>query len=106
MRDRRDLIALCISRGGFKEGARVAEFISEWEIAVRKHAGPIGIEEFSRWWKDSRPTAYRRLITFRELFPELGPQATPQDLMRPLLARIAAGEENWQQLDSVDLALP
>lgn len=59
---------------------------------MRSHGGPIGIEEFSRWWKESRMTAYRRQEEFRAMFPELGAHATPEALMGPLLDRLAAGE--------------
>jgi hypothetical protein len=92
MNDRAAMMGLCVDRAGFRRGARLAEFITEWEMCVRAHAGPIGIEEFAHWWKDSPRTAYRRLKDFRAVFPELGAHGTPQDLMRPLLARLAAGE--------------
>jgi hypothetical protein len=106
MRDRRDLIQLCVERGGYRKGAPVAEFVMEWEIAVRKHAGSITIEEFGRWWKDSTRTAYRRLDAFRELFPELGPIATPEALMRPLLDRLALeADPAYELLDAIPLEL-
>ena len=106
MRDRKDLLQVCIQRGGYRKGAQVAEFILEWEIAVRKHVGPINISEFARWWKDSERTAYRRLEDYRALFPELGPHATPQDLMRPLLDRLALDAEPARDsLDDVPLDL-
>lgn len=92
MRDRASLLALCIDRGGYLRGARVAEFIAEWEVAVRKHGRDIGVEEFARWWKDSYRTAYRRLADFRAMFPELGPAGTPSALMRPLLDRLEYDE--------------
>jgi hypothetical protein len=106
MRDRRDLLQVCIQRGGYRRGARVAEFVLEWEVAVRKHGGSIGIEDFSRWWKESNRTAYRRQSEFRELFPELGPDATPESLMRPLLDRLALDPDpDWQALDATPLDL-
>jgi hypothetical protein len=101
-----ELIGLCVDRGGYRRGARVAEFVMEWEVAVRKHAGPVTMDEFARWWKDSPRTAYRRLAEFRDLFPELGEHGTPQDLMRPLLDRLAAGEADWQALDAIPLEAP
>lgn len=106
MRDRLGLIGVCVDRGGYRRGARVAEFVMEWEVAVRKHAGPVGIEEFARWWRESRMTAYRRLAEFRELFPELGQEATPNDLMRPLLDAIASGVTDWQAWDAIPLEVP
>lgn len=92
MRDRAQLLALCIDRGGYRQGARVAQFITEWEVAIRKHGRDVGIDEFATWWRDSYRTGYRRLAEFREMFPELGEHATPSALMRPLLDRLAYDE--------------
>lgn len=93
MNDRIELLALCVDRRGFVRGALLAEFITEWELAVRSHGGPVGVEEFAHWWKDSPSTAYRRLRDFRKTFPELGEQGTPNDLLGPLLAALRAGSD-------------
>jgi len=86
-----EVLSLCVARGGYRSGRKVAQFIAEWELVVRSHGREISIAEFHDWWKDSQATAYRRLAEFRALFPELGPQGKPDDLMRPLLADLAAG---------------
>lgn len=105
MRDRAQLIAVCIERGGYLRGARMAEFITEWEVAVRKHGRAIGIEEFAHYWKASYRTAYRRLADFRELFGDVyGPDATPSVMMGPLLDRLAYDEPPYG-VDLVDVPL-
>jgi hypothetical protein len=90
MSNRGDVLGLCISRLGYRKGARVAAFMYEWEYAVRQVGHPLGIEEFADWWKESRATAYRRQGLFREAFPELGPTGTPNDLLGPTLERLSA----------------
>lgn len=100
MSTRSEVLALCIERAGYRRGAQVCQFVWEWELYVRSTQSPGEIEAFSTWWKDSRTTAYRRLVAFREAFPELGEQGTPNDLMGPLLAALEAGEN----LDSVEAA--
>jgi hypothetical protein len=82
----------CIRRQGFRRGAMVAEFITEWEVWLRSAGQDGGVEEFAQWWKDSPRTAYRRLANFRAAFPELGKQATPSALMGPLLERLRYDE--------------
>jgi hypothetical protein len=106
MRDRVEVLRLCIDRAGYRRGGLMAEFILEWEIAVRKHGGSIGIEEFARWWKDSRMTAHRRLRVFRDAFPELGPHATPEAFMAPLLAYLMVEDDpDWKVVDAIPLDL-
>jgi hypothetical protein len=86
------VLALCVDRGGYREGRRVAQFIFEWELVVRSIGSDITTEEFAAWWKVGAATSYRRLAQFRTMFEELGEHATPSDLMRPLLAQLAKGE--------------
>lgn len=86
-----EVLALCVNKGGYRRGRRVAQFIAEWELAVRDHGRGLSAEEFARWWRESPATAYRRLAEFRELFPELGDHGKPDDLMGPLLERLSAG---------------
>jgi hypothetical protein len=87
--ERARMIAECIDRGGYRRGGRIAEFITEWEVAVRKTGGPLTTDEVAAWWRQSRPTAYRRLGEFRQAWPELGAHGFPHDLMRPLLDELA-----------------
>lgn len=95
------MLALCVNRGGYRVGSRVAQFIFEWELCVRSVKHEVSVEEFGAWWKVDRATAYRRLAEFRELFPQLGERGKPSDLMGPLLERLARGE----QLEDVDTDL-
>jgi hypothetical protein len=51
-------------------------FIVAWSIASTAEGGPITLEQYATYWKDSRATAYRHQARFRECFPdELTPQA-------------------------------
>lgn len=86
-----EVLALCVNRGGYRRGRKVAQFIAEWELAVRSIGREISAEEFAAWWQDHRATAFRKLAEFRELFPELGEHGKPDDLMGPLLKRLAIG---------------
>jgi hypothetical protein len=88
-----EVLALCVDRLGYRRGARVAEFIGEWEVCVRQLGHAVSTDEFAAWWRESRATAYRRLAEFRESFPELGPHGKPDDLMRPLLEQLAESSE-------------
>jgi hypothetical protein len=94
-----EVLALCVNRGGYRQGRKVAQFIAEWELVVRDLGREISPEEFGPWWKDHRATTYRKLGEFRELFPELGHQGKPDDLMGPLLKRLAQGK-------SIDVDVP
>lgn len=86
MLDRLQVLALCVARTGYREGTALAQFIFEWEGYVRRHGAPITIED---WPTGRKRTGYRRLATFRATFPELGEDGTPQDLMGPLMGRLA-----------------
>lgn len=86
-----DVLALCINRGGYRRGRRVAQFIAEWELVVRSERGDITAETFAAWWREGNATAYRRLAEFRQLFPELGDRGRPSDLMEPLLHYMETG---------------
>jgi hypothetical protein len=87
MLDRIQVLALSVARSNYREGTALAQFIYEWERYVRQAGGPITIED---WPEPRKRTGYRRLATFRVVFPELGEDGTPQDLMRPLLDRLVA----------------
>lgn len=96
-----EVLALCVNRGGFRCGRRVGQFIAEWELAVRSNGAAIEVADFARYWSEHLATAYRRLAEFRQLFPELGEHGKPDQLMGPLLERLARGE----QIEGVDVAL-
>jgi hypothetical protein len=93
-RSRAGLYLLCIQRAGLRPGVRLIEFIEDWQSCVRQAGEPIGIERYTRLTrKYSHRTCYSRLLDFRAAFPELGPQAVPEALMGPLLARLIAEAE-------------
>lgn len=100
------MLALCINRGGYRKGRRVAQFIFEWELVVRANAGATTVDEFASWWRVGLATAYRRLAEFRELFPQLGPHGTPNDLMHPLLAVLLDAGATEDELDATALEVP
>jgi hypothetical protein len=100
MIDRVQLAALCAARAGLRRGGRLTEFIAEWELCVRAHGRAVNAEEYAAWSWHSRATAYNRLREFRAAFPQLGPQGIPSDLMRPLLERLAAGQEDLPEFDA------
>jgi hypothetical protein len=64
---------------------KVAQFIAEWELAVRAAGRTISAEDFARHWHDGAATVYRRLAEFRQLYPEA---PYPHDLMGPLVQQI------------------
>lgn len=85
------LWVVCVSRAGVREGAQLVELCEDWARCVTVHDGPVGVEAYARWTRHySYRTAYNRLATFRKAFPELGPQGSPEDLLGPLLERLAA----------------
>lgn len=85
------LYAVCIARAGTLNGARLVEFIDDWRDCIKAHDGPVSWQGYSRWSRRySGRTAYRRLALFRRTFPELGPEGSPEQLLGPLLDRLAA----------------
>jgi hypothetical protein len=89
---RKDVIAVCIERAGWREGRKMAQFIFEWEVATRSIGRQISPDEFAEWWRENRATTYRHLARFRAAFPELGDHGKPGDLMtvRPAAAKLPA----------------
>lgn len=84
------LWAVCVSRAGMLDGARLVEFIDDWRDCITAHDGPVSWQGYSRWTRRySERTAYRRLALFRRTFPQLGPEGSPEDLLGPLLERLA-----------------
>ncbi len=77
------LMAECIGRVGTLRGFRLASFVNDWVIEERVLGRPVGIEEFAERARSdrSRRTAHRRLVEFRQVFPEFGAKGTPHDLL-------------------------
>lgn len=84
------LYLVTINRAGFREGAKLIEFIEEWQRCVSASRGPVTVEGFIQWTRRySRRTTFERLASFRKTFPQLGPHGLPDGLMGPLLDRLA-----------------
>ncbi len=83
------LYALCISRAGYRDGIKLIEFVDEWRRCVERHDRSVTMNEFVAWTRRySQRRAYELLVLFRRHFPQLGPDGTPEGLMRPLLERL------------------
>jgi hypothetical protein len=80
---------VCAQRAGTRAGLLV-EFIDDWRDCVIAHDGPTSMQGYAKWTRRmSHRTAYNRLTLFRQAFPELGPTGTPEQLLGPLLERLA-----------------
>jgi hypothetical protein len=85
---------VCVSRAGYLDGARLVEFIDDWRDCVDANRAPVSWRHYSKWTRRySDRTAYARLALFRKTFPQLGPSGSPEDLLGPLLERLAAEVE-------------
>ncbi len=71
---------------GFPLAARMGEFISTWARLSRREGRALTASDYIRLSGEPDRTVWRWLREFRELFPELGPEATPQRLVRALPA--------------------
>lgn len=84
------LWTVCVNRAGVVDGARLVEFIDDWRDCVNANGGPVSWNHYSEWTRRySDRTAYRRLALFRRTFPQLGEHGSPEDLLGPLLDRLA-----------------
>lgn len=85
------LWVVCVQRVGVREGAQLVQFCDDWAACVTAHDGAIGFEAYAKWTRAySHRTAYNRLSLFRRAFPELGSDGSPEQLLGPLLERLAA----------------
>jgi hypothetical protein len=83
------LYLLCISRAGYRDGARLIEFIEEWRRCVEKHERAVTPDEFATWTRRyGRRSTFYLLKLFRETFPQLGEHGQPDGLMAPLIERL------------------
>lgn len=90
LQTRTALITVCVARAGFRGGGELVEFVDDWAACVTGHDGPVGVEAYAKWTRRySYRTAYNRLSLFRSTFPELGAQGTPEQLLGPLVERLA-----------------
>lgn len=61
--------------GSMLKAARVVAFIEAWGITTRELGHEPTIIEHAEWWGESRPTVYRHLAEFREVFNAPTPTA-------------------------------
>jgi hypothetical protein len=88
------LYLVCISRAGYRDGARLIEFIEEWRRCVENNERPVTPDEFAAWThRYGRRNTFYLLKLFRQTFPQLGEHGTPDGLMGPLLERLAVEVE-------------
>jgi hypothetical protein len=86
---------VCVATAGFREGAQLVEFIDDWRDCVTANGGPVSWNHYSQWTRRySGRTGYRRLALFRRTFPQLGDEGSPEQLLGPLLDRLAAEVES------------
>lgn len=91
-------------RMGFKQGARVLEFIMLWGLCQAElERPPVNVEEYVRWWEGeiSTSTGYRQLRLFRECFEAEGFDE-PTDLFHAL--GIVPGEFSVRTMREAKLA--
>ncbi len=97
----RTLLELVVARQGLRKGASTMGFIVAWSVASKAEGGPITLEQYAAYWKDSRPTAFRHQARFRECFPD---ELTPQAII-DRLAAAGARPQTEIELGYVPLAL-
>jgi hypothetical protein len=85
------------------------KFAQEWAIAVAAVGHPLGsltsqtnsegvnaaVQEFDRYWMSSERTTWRRLNTFREVFPEYESPAEFAEVLGPAAEKLAAAMNDF-----------
>ncbi len=79
----RTLLEHAVARQGLRKGAATMSFIVAWSIASTSEGGPITLEQYAKYWKESRATSFREQARFRECFPD---EATPQAMIDRMAA--------------------
>jgi hypothetical protein len=73
------LLTVAARAVGLRRAFRVLTFMAAWDRAKRAMCkGPITLEEYGEWWKESRATIYREQALFRQAFPG---ETTPDRLL-------------------------
>lgn len=73
------LIELAYARtGSMLKAARVVAFVVAWGQARDAAGGPITVDDYAAYWKESRSTAFRHRGEFRDVFPNLD---TPEPII-------------------------
>ena len=103
-REPKSLIEVAAARAGVRKGTTAAKLTHEWAIAVAARGHSLGsqtaqtdsrgvhaaVQEFCEYWKASERTVWRRLATFREVFPEFETPAELAEAIAPGHAGLAA----------------
>src|SRR3954471_20540291 len=72
-----DMLAHIVKKVGWKKGRQVWAFMGAWGLIESRLGHQPTLEEYAKWWKVSRATAFREQALFRECFPD---EATPSRL--------------------------
>jgi hypothetical protein len=86
---RQSLFEVLIARAGVMKGGRVGAFIVMWAVVAHDLGREPQMLEVIAWWNEKPRTMHRYLAEFREVLPELGPHATPQEFVPALEAHEA-----------------
>ena len=84
--------ARLVKRIGWRRADELLGFMHDYkQFGANHERWPDGFEEYVAWTRAfSRRTAYRRLALLRRAYPELGPDAKPEDFLDGFLERIQA----------------
>jgi hypothetical protein len=83
--------------------SHVASFIVEWALAVRELGQGQPHAAIERWSSDSSATWYRRLVAFRELFPEYD---DPEPIALEINRAVDGKLNRAQRAGQLEVALP
>jgi hypothetical protein len=75
------MIEVAAAKVGIRRAVAVMAFVAEWQEIRKRYGRDITMGEYVANCPESRPTAYRRLQVFREVFDKQ-PEATPNDVIR------------------------
>jgi len=96
---RRTLLHVMVERVGFRKAYKVSVFTACWLIAREYSPDPIStVDDYARWWRQSRAQAFRDQQLFRACFPEY---STPGELWASLPAPPAIVRDEGQMAAAV-----
>lgn len=73
------LLTVAARQGGMRRAFQVLTFMASWDQARKAmRRETLTLDEYADWWKESRTTAYRHQLWFREAFPG---ETTPDRLL-------------------------
>lgn len=65
-----ELVRYLTSKAGVRKAFQLLEFVTLWGMAYEALGRPIDREDFQEYWGESRATYYRRLQTWRAVWPD------------------------------------